>query len=581
MNKEKIFNPVKTYDSSYETSGKGKTRKKKNKQLFTNLLETISGMSEEEIAETMRESRKPWGDNKANRNGDGILEKLKEKLKRKGKNSEQEPSYQVTFKSGFLFNRPDLLKIANPILPAQGDQLASGILQGETEIEKTNNSLQLSAMLNDPDLEFSEGTFNAGFTLIEKGLNFLYNNFENIEGFGPLQYTPIYTPELSKAVKYFQNQNRIEENGKINGSFVRLLDNAIVTKLNQELNIDITSKYANSADNVYIKKSLNYLFSKSISEIRGPLLLTPVFDSELKSAIKIFQTKNSEIERKDGVIDSITLRILDKKLLEKQSKEFGPLVDESLEAFTESANFGGNNTATLDPTFWKKIGFISFQIRIGVTPSKAMDAVFSDKSTLDCRAAVEVAIIQSIRNYLTDDIFNQIYKREKKRDLGLVITGSKNMKILSKSTALRNLITVEGIKGLEDLISGDWLFYGNDPRYPGGNYERENLVFKGKDQNDIYRFSGHGMGTDLTIYDIYLKMREQYLLETAPEGDKQKTIEKNLKDVNEMLSKEGKSINSNYVPDNDPGFHPQGFEWNAVSRVSIMSLEESQNKSPK
>jgi hypothetical protein len=155
-----------------------------------------------------------------------------------------------------------------------------------------------------------------------------------------------------------------------------------------------------------------------------------------------------------------------------------------------------------DPKFWRRVDFMHWVRKPGVSASAAMDAWFRGPTIADCASVATASEVNALRAALGDAKFDKLFggegkppmEQEGKRYNLEIGQGSKSSVVadLMRQTASA---TDAGQPGRRNVQPGEWHYFANHPAYvkkhPTGYWQGENALFKGE-ENGQQMWSGFG-----------------------------------------------------------------------------------------
>lgn len=178
----------------------------------------------------------------------------------------------------------------------------------------------------------------------------------------------------------------------------------------------------------------------------------------------------------------------------------------------------GDHGPRLNPDYWKK-GEPKYHwtVKDGVKPSAAVRSIFEgddEEWRLECYTMTVAAVYKAQLDTLGDDQFDRHYPD------GLTLSADEK---LGGLPALKDagVIEVVRVKGEEDLLPGDWVYFKNHPDYvfkhPRGSWQGENTVCVGRNAAGEMMYRGFGI-EDSTAQELRKELAERFNSSPEEEG---------------------------------------------------------------
>ncbi len=156
-----------------------------------------------------------------------------------------------------------------------------------------------------------------------------------------------------------------------------------------------------------------------------------------------------------------------------------------------------------DPKFWKRVAFMHWVRKPGVSASAAMDAWFSGPTIADCAAVATASEVNALRAALGNDRFDKLFGGEGSAPMedadhkrnNLEIGQGEGSSVISEMMRATPSRVDPGPPGKRNVSPGEWHYFANHPEYPRrhptGYWQGENALFKGE-EGGVQMWTGFG-----------------------------------------------------------------------------------------
>ncbi len=177
----------------------------------------------------------------------------------------------------------------------------------------------------------------------------------------------------------------------------------------------------------------------------------------------------------------------------------------------------------LDPRYWQKLaGRFSWRVKPGVKASAAIRSIYEEGDEpwrLECFTMTAAAVYKGQLDAIGDEQFDRHHPA------GLVLSTDKTVGGIN-ALVREGLLEVVSVGSVDELLTGDWVYFRNDPRYrekhPDGYWQGENTLCMGHFGGEV-RFRGFGV-PDANEQTIRQELADQFNMDSAylkPEDPRQ------------------------------------------------------------
>jgi hypothetical protein len=173
----------------------------------------------------------------------------------------------------------------------------------------------------------------------------------------------------------------------------------------------------------------------------------------------------------------------------------------------EWKKLGSPGDGYADPTYWKRMAFMHWVRKPGVSASKAMDAWFGGPTIADCASVATASEVNALRAALGDEKFDRLFggagsrpmEQEGGKRVNLEIGQGSGSSVVADLMRKTESEKDPGAPGKRNVKPGEWHYFANHPaypkRHPAGFWRGENALFKGE-ENGKQIWTGFGATYD-------------------------------------------------------------------------------------